>query len=66
MKEMEEKFKARKRKVEEEDEKDGDVMKRKGRTLHVVCYFRIEYPLTKTESFHMSCVRQDTAQHRAE
>jgi len=66
MKEMEEKYKARKRKVEEEDEEDGDVKKRKGRMLHVVYYFRIEYPLMKIESFHMACVRQDTAQHQAE
>jgi len=65
MKEMEEKYKARKRKVEEEEE-DGDVKKRKGRTLHIVYYFRIEYPLMKTESFHMPCVWQDTAQHQAE
>lgn len=64
MKEMEEKQKARKRQEEEEDE---DVKKkRKERTLHVVCYFRIEYRLVKTESFLMPCLRQDTVQHQAE
>jgi hypothetical protein len=67
MKETEQMYNARKRKVEEEDEEDGDVKKiRQERTLHVVCYFRIEYPLMKTESFHMPCARQDTAQHQAE
>lgn len=67
MKEMEEKQKARKREEEEEDEEDVDVKKiRKERTLHVVCYFRIEYCLMKTETFLTSCVRQDTVQHQAE
>lgn len=66
MKETEEKQKARKRKEEEEDERDGDVKKvRREGTLHVVCYFRIEYRFMKIESFPISCVRQDTAQHQA-
>lgn len=67
MKETEEKQKARKRKEEEEDEGEGDVKKiRRERTLHVVCYFRIEYRRMKTESFLMPCVRHDTAQHQDE
>jgi hypothetical protein len=43
---------------EEEEEEDGDVKKiRKERMLHIVCHFRIEYRLMKTESFLMPSVR---------